>query len=397
MPLIFVHGITVRRERFDRLLQSIVDGFGDAGCVLPVSGCYWGDLGRSPGYTGATIPGFSAGVRSAGTQELVSGQAALLTLLLEDPLAELADLRDTQEFGLETAGFRPFPPEVRRRSDALRAVESPVKDRIAGAASTFADPDSPPDSGKIADLVHRVFVAAAQADRELDAVALCGPMTRAITAGLCGEASDVDALSSEFRWNEAAVEVQGALNDQLGGQRGILSGVGSRAVTVALRRGLRNRVMPEMSLFLGDVLSWFRNREAILSRVHEAVEAAGADGPLVLVGHSLGGVIAFEYCATARRDIDLLATVGSQVGWFGEMGVLGSSTRFSYGKLVLPPKLRSWRNLYDPDDALSFLAAPVFNTVTDIELDTRAPFPVSHSEYWNLSDTYQKLAAAVMT
>ena len=127
MSLIFVHGITVRRDRFDRLLQSIVDGFSDAGCTLPVSGCYWGDLGRSPGYTGASIPGFSAGVRSAGTQELVSGQAALLTLLLEDPLAELADLRDTQELGLETAGFRPFPPEVRRRSDALRAAESPVK------------------------------------------------------------------------------------------------------------------------------------------------------------------------------------------------------------------------------------------------------------------------------
>ena len=67
------------------------------------------------------------------------------------------------------------------------------------------------------------------------------------------------------------------------------------------------------------------------------------------------------------------------------------------GKLALPPELRSWHNLYDPDDALSFLAAPVFNTVKDIELDTRAPFPVSHSEYWNLPDTYQKLAAAVMT
>ncbi len=309
----------------------------------------------------------------------------------------MADLRDAQEFGLETAGFRPFPAEVTRRSDALRAAESPVKDRIAGAASTFADPDSPPSTDKITDLVHKVFVAAAQADRELDAAMLCGPMARAITAGLCGEASGVDALPSEFRWNEAAAEVQGALNDQLGGQRGIFSEVGSRALTVALRHGVRNRVMPAVSLFLGDVLAWFRNREAILSLVHEAVEAAGADGPLVLVGHSLGGAIAFEYCAAARRDIDLLATVGSQVGWFGELGVLQASTGFTAGKLVLPPKLHSWRNLYDPDDALSFLAAPVFDAVTDIELDTRAPFPVSHSEYWNLPDTYRKLTAAVMT
>ncbi len=133
MPLIFVHGITVRRERFDRLLQSVAHGFGDAGCALSVSGCYWGDLGRSPDYTGASIPGFSAGVRSAGKPEEISGQAALLTLLLEDPLAELADLCDAQEFGLETAGFRPFPPQVTRRSDALRSAESPVKDRAVSS------------------------------------------------------------------------------------------------------------------------------------------------------------------------------------------------------------------------------------------------------------------------
>jgi hypothetical protein len=111
----------------------------------------------------------------------------------------------------------------------------------------------------------------------------------------------------------------------------------------------------------------------------------------------LGGIIAFEYCATAKLDIDLLATVGSQVGWFGELGVLRASTRFTGEKLALPPKLHSWHNLYDPDDALSFLAAPVFDGVMDIELDTRAPFPVSHSEYWNLPDTYRKLTAAVMT
>jgi hypothetical protein len=387
----------VRWERFDRLLQTVINGFGDAGCALSVSGCYWGDLGRSPDYAGASIPSFSAGVRAAGRPEDVSGQAALLTLLLEDPLAELVDLRDAQELGLETAGFRPFPPEVTRRSDALRAAEGPVKDRIARAADTFADPDSQPGIDKIADLVHKVFVAAAQADRELDAARLCGPMARAITAGLYVQASGVDALWSEFRWNEAAAVVQGALNDQLGGQRGILSDVGSRALTVALRHGLRNRVMPAVSLFLGDVLSWFQNREEILNRVHEAVEGAVEDGPLVLVGHSLGGVIAFEYCAIARRDINLLATVGSQVGWFGEMGVLRASTGLTGGKLALPPKLHSWRNLYDPDDALSFLAAPVFDTVTDIELDTRAPFPVSHSEYWNLPDTYRKLTVAVMT
>ena len=134
MPLIFIHGITVRQDRFDRLLQSIAAGFSGAGCSLSVSGCYWGDLGRSPEYIGASIPGFS-GVRAAREPETADGQGALLTLLLENPLAELADLRDRQEFGLETAGFRPIPSEVGRRNDALRAAESPVTSRIASAVT----------------------------------------------------------------------------------------------------------------------------------------------------------------------------------------------------------------------------------------------------------------------
>jgi hypothetical protein len=395
MALIFVHGITVRRERFDRLLKSVVNGFHETGCGLAVSGCYWGDLGRSPSYTGVSIPGFSAGVRGIGMAEAVQREAPLMTLLVEEPLAELADLRDGEEFTLETAGFRPLPPEVVQRNEALRGAETPVQNRILDSAVTFADPDNPIDADQIITLIHGVFSVAARADRRLDAQALCAPMIRAITAGLCGIGSSADDLFTEFRWNQAAGEVEAALNDRLGGQRGIFSDLGSTALTAALRHGLRNRVMPGLSLFLGDVLSWFRNREAILNRVEEAVIAAGPDEPLVLLGHSLGGVIAFEYSAQATRDIELLATVGSQVGLFGELGVLHASAQSATGNLAAPDRVRSWCNLYDPDDALSFLAAPVFDAVTDIELDTRAPFPASHSEYWNLADTYQKLTAAV--
>ena len=105
----------------------------------------------------------------------------------------------------------------------------------------------------------------------------------------------------------------------------------------------------------------------------------------------------FEYCLQADRDIELLATVGSQVGFFGELGVLNLTARLPDGKLFVPARLGKWYNYYDPDDVLSFLAAPVFDRVADIEIDTRAPFPIAHSEYWNLRDTYEKLTAAVNT
>jgi hypothetical protein len=282
MPLVFVHGITVRQDRFERLLSDVRDGFSDAGSPLAVSGCYWGDLGRSAGYSGASIPGFLAGTRGIGTGALPEGDAALLMVLLEDPLAELVGLRDAQEFGLEAMGLRPVPTEVVQRNNALRAAEEPVAMQLTAAAAGFASPDAPLDAEQIADVVHRVLAEAARADRALDADRLCGPISRAITAGLYQAAVAVgdNDLASEFRWNQAAEVVQAALNEQLGGQRGLLSDLPSNVLTVALRNGLRRRIMPGLSLFLGDVLAWFANRKAILERVDQAVQAARTDGPL---------------------------------------------------------------------------------------------------------------------
>jgi hypothetical protein len=392
MSLIFIHGIAIRQERFDQLLNCVVNGFRQAQCTLTVSGCYWGDLGRSSSYSGASIPGFSAGVRAIGTHLESSDEASLMMLLLEDPLAELATLRDKAELTPVTAGFRPLPSEVVVRNDALSSAEALLRERALSLAASAA-PRIPLVPDPVSALVHSVFEAAARTDRTLDSRALCDPIARAITAGLYGIAGASDGLWTDFRWNDTMRAVQAALDDQFGGERGPFRDLGSTALTSALRHGMRNRVMPGLSLFLGDVMSWFRNREAILHRVEEAVTAANLKEPLVLLGHSLGGVIAFEYCAEVAQDIRLLATVGSQVGLFGELGVLHAASRSRAGKLVVPDNVQSWRNMYDPDDALSFLAAPVFDGVVDVEFDTRAPFPVCHSEYWNLADMYRKLTA----
>jgi hypothetical protein len=89
MGLVFVHGVTVCRDRFDRLLGDVRT----AGSKLAVTGCYWGDLGRSPGYSGASIPGFLDGRRGLDDRqpprdEVAGSATAMQALLLEDPLAE---------------------------------------------------------------------------------------------------------------------------------------------------------------------------------------------------------------------------------------------------------------------------------------------------------------------
>jgi hypothetical protein len=396
MPIVFVHGITVRHERFKRLLHDVQGGFVDAGSELKVTGCFWGDLGRSAAYTGASVPGFFTGIRAVDETAVQQGSAALLMVLLENPLAELVGLRDADGFEIDGMGFRPVPLEVVQRNEAFRAAETPVSTHLTTEASGFTGPHTQLDAGQIAKVVQAVLAEAARANRTLDAVQLTGPISRSITAGLYRAAVAEEDLTGEFRWNGAADVVQAALNDQLGGQRGLFSNLASDAFTLALRRGLRRRIMPGLSLFMGDVMAWFANRSAILNRVDQAVQTADNDGPLVLLGHSLGGVIAFEYCMQADRDIELLATVGSQVGFFGELGVLPAAMRAASSKLEAPPRVGTWRNLYDPDDALAFIAEPIFSDVQDIELDTGAPFPAAHSEYWNLPSTYAKLTAAVM-
>jgi hypothetical protein len=390
VPIVFLHGITVREERFQRLVQTVRDGLALAGCSLGVTGFYWGDLGRSPRYRGASIPGFTAGHRALGPPEgRADSSSALLMLLLEDPLAELTDLRDESEFGLDAAGYLPIPPVVEERNAQLRRAAKSVSVRAEELAGSAA----------VDDLVHRVFTAAAGADRRIGTAALCAPMARAITAGLFRLEHRPDDFTGAFRWNDTAGAVEAVLADQLGGERGVAGHLGARALTLALRHGMRNRMMPGLSLFLGDVLAWFANRERILLRLDQAIDQAvaqaGADGPLVLIGHSLGGVIAFEYCARSGRPVTLLATVGSQVGMLGEMGVLEAGAPPPDGKLAVPGRIGTWVNYYEPDDVLSFLAEPVFDRVADIDIDTRAPFPISHGEYWNLPDTYVKLAAAV--
>jgi hypothetical protein len=400
MGLVFVHGITVRRDRFDRLLDDVRDGFAAAGSRQKVTGCYWGDLGRSPRYSGASIPGFLDGRRGLDdrkpTREVAGSATAMEALLLEDPLAELVGLRDRgATFALEPVGLDPAPQNVTKRNATLAAGVDRITAEIAAASASFTGPDAQLNNGQIAEVVRTVFADAAKADRKLDVLALHDPLTRAVTAGLYRSAvGDGDDLSSEFRWSVALEVTAAAIKDALGGQRGFVGDLGANALTQALRSGLRNRIMKGMSLFFGDVLAWFQNREAILGRLDDAAQPAAADGPLVLVGHSLGGIIAFEYCVRTNREVRLLATVGSQVGLFGELGVLAGRDDTAPGKSSPPESLGAWRNLWDPDDALSFLTAPIFTDVSDIEVDTRAPFPTSHSEYWNRPDVYDKLVAA---
>ena len=106
--------------------------------------------------------------------------------------------------------------------------------------------------------------------------------------------------------------------------------------------------------------------------------------------HKIDSERAFRHRSyrNVRAERELL--VGSQVGLFAELGAFPTLTANVAEKLQTPAVISKWINVYDPDDILSFLAAPVMSNVVDIEYDTKSPFPISHSEYWNQEAVYEK-------
>ncbi|GAA1114942.1 hypothetical protein [Kitasatospora arboriphila] len=85
-------------------------------------------------------------------------------------------------------------------------------------------------------------------------------------------------------------------------------------------------------------------REQIQKVASTALEEA--DGPLVVVGHGLGSVIAYEVLRTHPGEVPLLITIGSP------LGITEIRDRLA-APLTVPPGVAAWRNAYDPRDLVA--------------------------------------------
>lgn len=174
-----------------------------------------------------------------------------------------------------------------------------------------------------------------------------------------------------------------------------------------LNQYLRDGIGPGTARFFGDVLVYQRHRERIADRVratiHDRLPGAGTpDQPLYLLGHSLGGVIAFDL---AVSDTPLwtrsLLTCGSQAPFFhvvdGRGGLLDNYTGAAQ---QLPPTIGEWTNLWEDLDPLAFAANRVF-TLHDGQrpADVRTRHLASsglwtHSSYWQSRELIDTVKAA---
>ncbi|WP_416978795.1 hypothetical protein [Streptomyces sp. T028] len=318
-------------------------------------------------------------------------------LLYADPFVELA---------LTSLGERtgtPFRPGTQPVGDLLWARLTGLN-RSERARTAWAEAGLSEDlEAALAELTMSPHVRRAVADADGDGSG--GParlLARAMVAWAIGSAPEgPGAVAVTTR--DTLVD---ALVDELGGDtrgpkdamtavlarsaRTFERAFGSRWV-VSRRGALTGRTLG----FAGDILSYLVRGAAV--RAYVAEHMRELPRPLVLLGHSLGGVVAFDLLASgvltpgrtpeaephrpgaAPPQVDLLVTVGSQPSLLYELDALPSRP-FGAG---LPADFPTWVNVYDPRDLLSFMCSGVFaGKVLDVRVDNGQPVSAAHTSYW---------------
>ncbi|GIE94461.1 hypothetical protein [Paractinoplanes rishiriensis] len=385
MPIIFVHGVATRRERgggrpYDRRVAArtaLIRRF-----LAPATGLdpeavrilnpYWGDQAARFRWDGASLD--TVAERFGGTAEA------------EALLAEDAPEEDP-------------PPAARTLLGAARRSPESAVDLLWSAAASV-------ESAGAADF---------------DRLAVWAERAADWAAGT--EPDDLTGLGDDLAlFNLLAARAAGepAGPERFGGGTGLpllreglnrVQSAGSRLASRTAAGLVRRRVQEESATFVGDVLTYLRQRErhgadgpiaaAVATDLEAARRACSADDPhVVVVAHSMGGNIVFDLLSNLRTDLscDLLVTVGSQVGLFAELGLLPAVTEPPPGAVTpahrspRPKQVGRWINVFDTCDVLSFATEGIFDGTEDYVYSTGRGLIRSHSAYFLRPSFFRRLA-----
>jgi hypothetical protein len=163
-------------------------------------------------------------------------------------------------------------------------------------------------------------------------------------------------------------------------------------------QGARKVAAGFLARFLGDALMFFSRRaqsvavrQEIAKHIVLAATAAAVDnGPLILIGHSMGGTVLHEVLSDPEEVaviekqlgrqlvVDLFLSVGTQIGLFAELNLFPTSS----GERALAVPIKNYWNIYDYTDTLAFLCGPFVKGSVDFEVNTAAGVIESHSAYF---------------
>ncbi|MEU8781017.1 hypothetical protein [Streptomyces sp. NPDC048637] len=416
MRFIYVHGTGVRRKKYDQQYGLLTKALGERFPKAEFVPCYWGDTyGATLSAEGRSIPplfgtraaaddGFTAGTAGPLEQE-----AAEWMLLTTDPLCELRVLAHPSEAdgGLGLPGVRAAGEEVADQLAALQDEPARSDELHALLQDTGLAPHYSPALKDVAGSTEFTEACAAAADvpagREVATAA-----SRAVVAAALATAGEDALCTGDER--DRLVELVG---DRLGGSArfpggraaAVLASLALRMTTQPVLRVVRGPLTRGTAPELGDILRYQARggllRDFVTQLITAGSRPGSANGPTVLIGHSLGGIALVDLCALAAAEgIELpqpllLVTVGSQAPFLHELGAL---TGLPPTADALPGGFPRWLNIFDRHDLLAFRAEPVFPDdprVVDHEVSSRQPFPMSHGAYWKLGAVYDRIAEEI--
>lgn len=376
MQLVFVHGVAVRREpdasEYDAVVADRHRAFSDwcmPGTQVAFHDPYWGIHGARPSHDYASIPtdsGVALGIGGLGSSLPANRPEGSL-----DGDALIAAAR--ADFGgtLNTLSL-----ELVGRGDAA-SIDSAL----------------------------RIGDYAAMLDGDADGVAKIEPPAWVADSSL---RRDEDFLSRLAEETGADAATALGLGDVIRTAGRRLLGTAANLVDGPAKQLVR-RMTPHIARFLGDVFVYLRQddarvriRQEVMSALTAAARAsAEGGGPLVVLGHSMGGIILFDLLtdpeAVAELEqrlggsfsIDLLLTVGTQIGLFEELGLFVSSApdRAAAG----PPSAKRWWHVYNVMDVLSFGVRGVVGGSLEFGVDTNANVIDAHTAYFRSPVFHRRL------
>jgi pimeloyl-ACP methyl ester carboxylesterase len=396
VAIIFVHGVNTRQgpaytatnlatEQFlRRHLAGAKIGAKMLGKSFSIRFPYWGNLATMFAWSGAALP-------QADMQTLGGPAEADLQPLI-------AHLRDSLVMPL---GSEPLTTLARK--DFSEAIDILVAIALQNTKQG--------DEAKTAKFVV-----------EASAYAATNPVPPWLTE--VGSDTQLISVLQDKVAGPACVEVLGSLGvpynaitlASLKLKQGVLSLAGKAAdrtgdfASTKLLAWARDPLNAVLGRFFGDVFIYLDSRgdkdrpgeipNQILTAFADARRSAQSDEPFVVIGHSFGGVIAFDLLShfTPETEVDLFVSVGSQVAHFEEIKLYKESDPRiqAPAKAKTPPNIRRWINVYDEVDIFAYAAQRVFDRVdVDGRYDTRTYTIKAHGAYFQQDRFYQRLRTRI--
>ena len=396
MPIVFVHGVNtrespsytagleVKRALFEKHLAGAQIGGKPLGAVGTVEFPYWGDLATTFAWQMASLPrGEMQALGGASEPALRVVLAAIRDALpgdiTEEPLTALAkhDFERAVEI-LATLAL----------DEAPEGLEKEVAE-FAVAIQAYAEAEPLPS------WLHTI----ATDEQLIGSLNLAVKQHDAIQAQGLGAVFNAISTAAK-KLKKAAQGLAGKAVDKAGD-----------FASTKLLGWTRESLNANLGRFFGDVFIYFDGRgdkdspgeipQRILTAFDRAAAAATAAGePLVIVGHSLGGVLTFDLLGHYRPqlEVDLFVSVGSQVAHFEEIKLFHTSdeTVKLGAKAPTPANIKRWINVYDEVDIFSYACAEVFDRVdVDARYDTKTYVVKAHGEYFKQARFYNRLRARI--